>query len=209
MTDVVVVVVVVVVVAGASTMLSVLVFVAGVTLTVPSSLSTALSSSLSYHLPLTNLRYSQRGAWVQSQAILRFLEHAERLANTTTTTAPASPPPAAATALPLPLPVLQASPVHYFHTIAALCQCQGFTPAIALYKEMLDKAKDSGGRFSPHPLAVVPLLQVLSQWGEVTHVSAVMALCEEVVQMATALHRMSDETFLRRHAGVWSLAGEC
>ena len=108
--------------------------------------------------------------------------------------------------------------MHYHHTISALVRAQGFTAAIALYQELRHKAsaKKRDGQdiltedsFVPHPLTLVPLLQVLSQWDEVTHAGAMMALCEEVVQIATALSRMSDESFRLLHGGAGAtVAGE-
>lgn len=137
--------------------------------------------------------------------MLRYLEHAERLTATAPDTSTDSD-----TDVLSPAPRLYVSPLHYHHTISALCQAQGFTPAIALYQEMLQRSKVSSKQqqqFLPHPGTLVPLLQVLSQWGEVTHVSALMGICEEVVQMATALSRMSDETFLQLHGGSSGEAG--
>mmetsp|Transcript_1053 Transcript_1053/g.2214 ORF Transcript_1053/g.2214 Transcript_1053/m.2214 type:complete len:534 (+) Transcript_1053:80-1681(+) len=128
--------------------------------------------------------YCQRGAWVQSQAILRYLEHTERLHPTVT-----------AAGKPLHL-----SPLFYHHTIVALVGAQGFAPAVSLYQELQQKAKESEDSFKPHPLTFVPLLQVLSLWKEVTHVGTLIAVCEEVAQISIALSRMTDENFQRMHA---------
>lgn len=128
--------------------------------------------------------YCQRGAWVQSQAILRYLEQAERLNPSVT-----------AVGKPLHL-----SPLFYHHTIVALVGAQGFAPAMSLYQELQEKAKLAKDSFRPHPLTFVPLLQMLSLWNEVTHVGTLMAICEEVAQISIALSRMTDENFIRMHS---------
>jgi hypothetical protein len=133
-------------------------------------------------------RYCQRGAWVQCQAILRYLEHVERITPATTTGDNA----------------LHLFPLFYHHTIVALAGAQGFAPAVALYQEMQHKATQSNNAFRPHPITLAPLLQVLSLWNEVTHVGTMMSVCEEVVQIAISLSRMTDENFQRMHASVGS-----
>lgn len=140
-------------------------------------------------------RYSQRGAWVQSQAILKYLQLAGRL--TPTVTSVGKP--------------LHLSPLCYYHTISALASAQGFAPALDLYKEMQVEAKESGGNFRPHPLAVAPLLQMLSQWNDVTNAGVMMAICEEVAQIAISLSRMTDDNFQRMHsaAGGGGADGDC
>ena len=95
---------------------------------------------------------------------------------------------------------LYVSPLHYHHTITSLARAQGFSSAIGLYKEQLERAKSSNKRFSPHPLSLVPLLEVLSQWQEVTHASAMMTICEEIVHIVTSLNNMSDDAFHLMHA---------
>lgn len=123
---------------------------------------------------------------MQSQAVLRYLEHTERLTPTITT---AGKP-------------LHLSPLFYHHTIVALAEAQGFAPAVSLYQELQQKARLAGDSFRPHPMTFVPLLQVLSLWKEVTHVGTFMAVCEEVAQISIALSRMTDKNFQRMHASV-------
>lgn len=123
--------------------------------------------------------YSRRGAWSQCQSILRYLQFAEDN---------------------LPSSQLFVSPLHYYHTISSLSKAQGFASAIALHKEQHQRAATSDGRFSPHPLSLAPLLQVLSLWHEVTHANVMMKFCEEVAHIVTELNNMSDNRFQLIHA---------
>lgn len=78
------------------------------------------------------VRYHHSGAWVQCQAVLRYLEYAERFA------IPSDTDSADGAGVPQQL---QVTAEHYHHTISALCAAQGFSPALALYQEMQDKAQ--------------------------------------------------------------------
>lgn len=124
--------------------------------------------------------YERRRAWPQCLAILRYFQasHGYNHMNSSS---------------PLPF--------QYHCAISALAKAQYFESAVELYGKLQEESKKSNGAFRPHPLTSVPLLKLLSEWNEVTNVSVMMELCEEVVQLVIALNRMSEEEFHELHGG--------